>query len=90
MITQTMSRPVYNELDELLKIFLVEANAKYPISKASAVVVATEELEVHYMLEDKIYEIESIKFIGYADVSYVESKILFLNDGEYINQNLNN
>jgi hypothetical protein len=89
MQTQTMTS-TYQEIEELLQIFLVEANAKYAISKASAVVVAGSELEVHYMLEDKLYEIESIKFIGYADVSFTKAKILFINDGEYLNENLNN
>lgn len=88
MIQTQTKYSTYAEPDELLKIFLVLGNAKYPTSKASATVVAYNEDQVFDMVG--IYEVEEITHIGYATEQHREPRILYQNSGEYINQDINN
>lgn len=86
---QTKNKPkLYEEATQLLKIFLVLGEAKYPATKASATVVANSEDEVFDMV--KIYEVQEIKFLGYAHPTFKEPKVLYENDGEFINEHTNN
>ena len=86
---QTMTSP-YPEVEELMKIYLIEINPKYAASKACAVVIANDPDQAYNLVCDQCYEVEGIKFIGYADMSFTKPKVIFINDGEYINQHSKN
>ena len=75
----------------LLGIYAIEASARFEAFKPFACIIAqSEEAAWSIAMGEGLISIEEIKLIGYALPRYTKNKVVYLNRGEFLHENINN
>ena len=86
------SYPDYtNTQGSLLGVYSVEAAGDFEASKPYACIIARDEEEALMIaLSESISRVLDVVLVGYALPKYTQAHVLYINNGEYLHQDINN
>ena len=74
-----------------LGIYLIKAEARFPSSLPSTTIIAhSEEEAVDISFLEGITRIKEVRLVGYALPKYTCAEVLYVNNGEYLHEHINN
>jgi len=80
-----------NEQGTLLGIYAVKASARFEATLPFACIIARSEEEVFTIaLGEGISDVVGIELLGYALPKYNENRVVYINQGEYLHEHINN
>jgi hypothetical protein len=80
-----------NTQGPLLGVYSIEAVGDFEASKPYACIIARDEEEALMIaLAEGISMVLNVVLVGYALPKYIQAHVLYINNGEYLHQDINN
>lgn len=74
-----------------LGIYLIKAEARFPAYEPFATIIAHDEeeaLDIAFL--EGITKVIDVQLVGYALPKYITAEVLYIGNGEYLHNNINN